>query len=67
MVLCGITDNVPLVLDGSYGGKSIYSLSVGGKKEFCVTIAIKSDDMAYIDRVEYSDFCVPPSAKVKNP
>ena len=46
------------VLTISYGGKSIYSLSVGGKKEFCVTIAIKSDDMAYIDRVEYSDFCV---------
>lgn len=42
----------------SYGEKSIYSLSVGGKKEFCVTIAIKSDDIAYIDRVEYSDFCV---------
>lgn len=33
------------------------TISVGGIRSFCVIIAIKSESVAYIDRVEFDEFC----------
>jgi hypothetical protein len=33
------------------------TLSFGGVRSFCVVIAIKSESIAYIDRVEFDEFC----------
>jgi len=41
-----------------YNSNPMYTISFGSKTEFCVTIAIKLDTVAYIDRVEYNELCV---------
>lgn len=41
-----------------YNANPMYTISFGSKTEFCVTIAIKLDTVAYIDRVEYNELCV---------
>ncbi len=41
----------------AYGTFQKASLLFGGVKTFCVTIAIKSASVAYINRVEFDEFC----------